>query len=81
MTISCPNTLRHYTGMQSGGQLEGSCGEVLHAIEDETSHEKAAADTRGLLHQFQSFEFLLAIVVLKQLLEHTNVVSRYLQFI
>ena len=40
---------------------------------------KAAADARGLLHQFQSFEFLLAMIVLKQLLEHTNVVSQYLQ--
>ena len=53
--------------------------ELLHTIEDETSQAKAAADARGLLHQFQSFEFLLAMVVLKQLLEHTNVVSQYLQ--
>ena len=52
---------------------------LLHAIDDETSQAKAAADTRGLLHQLQSFEFLLAMVVLKQLLEHTNVVSQYLQ--
>ena len=53
--------------------------ELLHAIKDETSHAKAAADARGLLHQFQSFEFLLAMVVLKQLLEHTNVIGQYLQ--
>ena len=53
--------------------------ELLHTIEDETSQAKAAADARGLLHQFQSFEFLLAMVVLKQLLEHTNVISQYLQ--
>ena len=49
--------------------------------EDKTSHSKAAVDTRGLLNQLQSFEFLLAMVVLKQLLEHTNVVSKYLQLI
>ena len=49
---------------------------LLHAIDDETSQAKAAADARGLLHQLQSFEFLLAMVVLKQLLEHTNVVSQ-----
>ena len=53
--------------------------ELLRTIEDETSQAKAAADARGLLHQFESFEFLLAMVVLKQLLEHTNVVSQYLQ--
>ena len=53
--------------------------ELLHTIEDETSQAKAAADARGLLHQFQSFELLLAMVVLKQRLEHTNVVSQYLQ--
>ena len=47
--------------------------ELLRIIEDETSQAKAAADARGLLHQFQ------AMVVLKQLLEHTNVVSQYLQ--
>ena len=53
---------------------------LLHTvIEDEISQAKAAADARGLLYQFQCFEFLLAIVVLKQLLEHTNVVSQYLQ--
>ena len=41
--------------------------ELLRTIEDETSQAKAAADARGLLHQFQSFEFLLAMIVLKQL--------------
>ena len=53
--------------------------ELLRTIKDETTQAKAAADTRDLLHQFQSFKVLLAMVVLKQLLEHTDVVSQYLQ--
>ena len=50
-------------------------------IEDSSSLAKAVADARGLLHQIESFEFLLAMVVLKSLLEHTNVLSKYLQSI
>ena len=46
-----------------------------------SSLAKAVADARGLLHQIESFEFLLAMVVLKSLLEHTNVLSKYLQSI
>jgi len=48
-------------------------------IEENSSQAKALADARGLLLQIRSFEFLLAIVVLKQLLECTNVLSLYLQ--
>jgi len=54
--------------------------ELLDAlIEENSSQSKALADARGLLLQIQSFEFLLAIAVLKQLLECTNVLSLYLQ--
>ena len=48
-------------------------------IEENSSQAKALADARGLLLQIQSFEFLLAFVVLKQLLECNNVLSLYLQ--
>ena len=40
---------------------------LLRTIEDETSLAKVAADPRGSLHQFQSFEFLLAMVVLNHI--------------
>jgi len=54
--------------------------ELLDAlIEENSSQAKALADARGLLLQIRSFEFLLAIVVLQQLLECTNVLSLYLQ--
>ena len=54
--------------------------ELLDAlIEENSSQTKALADARGLLLRIRSFEFLLAIVVLKQHLECTNVLSLYLQ--
>ena len=54
--------------------------ELLDAIiEENSSQTKALADARGLHLQIWSFEFLLAMVVLKQLLECTNVLSLYLQ--
>lgn len=45
----------------SGGKFASNC------IEDETLQAKTAADA---MHQLQSFEFLLAMVVLKQLLAY-----------
>ena len=54
--------------------------ELLDAIiEENSSQTKALADARGLHLQIGSFEFLLAMVVLKQLLECTDVLSLYLQ--
>lgn len=50
-------------------------------IEESTTPAKGLSDARGLIHQIKSFEFLLAMVVLKPLFEHTNVVSKYLQSI
>ena len=53
--------------------------QLFDSIEEESTNAKTVADARGLHVQLVSFEFLLAIVVLKQLLEHTNVASEYLQ--
>ena len=49
-------------------------------IEDRSSLAKAISDSRGLIHQIRSFEFILqlAMVILKPLFEHT---SKYLQSI
>ena len=48
-------------------------------LKQNSSQAKALDDARGLFLQIRSFEFLLAIVVLKQLLECTNGLSLYLQ--
>ena len=50
-------------------------------IEDRSSLAKAVSDARGLIHQIRSFEFILAMVILKPLFEHTNIVTKYLQSI
>lgn len=53
---------------------------LLETIEDDPSSDaKAVADARGLRIQIKSFEFLIVLLVLKHLFEHTNVTSRYLQ--
>ena len=53
--------------------------DVLKTIEDTCKDSKTVSDARGLQFQMLSFEFILAMIVLKVLFGRTNVISRYLQ--
>lgn len=48
-------------------------------VEDRNTSAKAVADGRGLLTQLQTFGFILCSKVLEDLLQCTNVISKYLQ--
>ena len=54
--------------------------DLLETIEnDPGSDAKAVTDARGLRIQMKTFEFVIALLVLKHLFEHTNITSQYLQ--
>lgn len=53
--------------------------ELLEQVTVDSNNAKAFADAQGLLYQLRSFRFILCSVILKDLLQQTHVISKYLQ--
>ena len=53
--------------------------QLLERVRDESSNGKAVSDAVGLLTQLRTFSFILCTNVLAELLQHTHIISKYLQ--